>query len=243
MRILNLGCGTKTNSSPNVINIDWSIQLRIKKNPIFKIAVPILLRGERLKKFRTLSENIMVYNLSKGLPFKSNSIDAVYHSHMLEHLDRHIAEKFLLDIKRVLVPHGIIRIVVPDFEQAAKNYISHISTSEKDSSEANKHDFYISTLLEQSVRKEAHGTSQQKPLRRFIENLLLGDARQRGETHQWMYDRINLKSLLLNLGYNNCQIKSYSTSSIPNWKQYGLDFNASGGEYKQGSLYLEAQKP
>ena len=43
MRIINLGCGTKTCQNPDVINIDWSIYLVLKKkflpkNFIIKIA-------------------------------------------------------------------------------------------------------------------------------------------------------------------------------------------------------------
>ena len=33
MLILNLGCGTKVSDDPAVVNIDWSIMLRIRRNP------------------------------------------------------------------------------------------------------------------------------------------------------------------------------------------------------------------
>ena len=47
-----------------------------------------------------------------------------------------------------------------------------------------QHDDYVGAIIEQCVRKEAAGTSKQKNVRRFIENIILGDARKRGETHQ-----------------------------------------------------------
>jgi len=225
-----------------MVNIDWSIYLRIKQNPFLRIIAPLFFKGERLIRFNSLPNNIIVHNLAKGIPFPSNSVDVVYHSHFLEHLDRDMAKVFLLEIKRVLKHNGIQRIVVPDLEKACRAYVSHIPACEKDTSEANNHDAYVATIIEQSVRKEAFGSSQQKHLRRFIENTFLGDARKRGETHQWMYDKINLSIFLTSLGYKNPQVQSYNQSLIPDWNQYGLDLDTSGNEYKPESLYLETQK-
>jgi SAM-dependent methyltransferase len=242
MDILNLGCGTKVSSSPEVINIDWSVYLRLRRNRVLRAVVPLVVKGERLHHFKGLSDNIMVHNLAKGLPFPSNSIDVVYHSHFLEHLDRDVARVFLVEVKRVLKSGGIQRIVVPDFEQACRAYIAHIAISEIDSEEASKHDQYVAAIIEQSVRRNGFGTSQQKPVRRFLENTFLGDARQRGETHQWMYDRVNLSELLLSIGYKSIVFQSYETSVVPQWNSYGLDLDEHGGEYKRKSLYIEARK-
>lgn len=242
MKILNLGCGTKTSASADVINIDWSIYLRIKKNRILRLVAPRVIKGEQLSRFQALPDNIMVHDLAKGLPFASDSIDAVYHSHSLEHLDRDVAKTFLLEVKRVLKPGGVHRIVVPDMEKACRAYISHIPLGEGDAGEAREHDSYVAAMIEQSVRTEAYSTRRQKPVRRFVENTLLGDARRRGETHQWMYDRINLGALLVTLGYRNPQRQGHDTSLIPNWNQYGLDVDEHGNEYKPESLYIEARK-
>ncbi len=242
MKILNLGCGTKVSSSQNVINIDWSIYLRLKKNRFLRPIVPLLLKGERLIRFNGLSDNIVVCNLAKGIPFSSDSIDIVYHSHLLEHLDRNIAKIFLLEVKRVLKTGGIQRVVVPDIEKACMSYISHLSICENNLDESMRHDQYISAIIEQSVRKEASGTSQQKTIRRFVENAILGDTRRRGETHQWMYDRVNLSALLIAIGYKNIVLQDYNTSLIPNWNEYRLDLDEHGNQYKPESLYIEAQK-
>jgi SAM-dependent methyltransferase len=172
----------------------------------------------------------------------ADSIDVVYHSHFFEHLDREIAEVFLEEAKRVLRPGGLHRIVVPDFEKACRDYVSHLALCESNAAEWEKHDEYVALLIEQSVRKKACGTSQQKSMWRFIENILRGDARRRGETHQWMYDRFNLSTLLLKHGYKDPVVREFNTSSIPNWPQYGLDMDVHGNEYKTESLYIEAIK-
>lgn len=55
MKILNLGCGTKTCDSADVVNIDWSMYLRLKQNKILKRIAPLILSGERWEKFKMLS--------------------------------------------------------------------------------------------------------------------------------------------------------------------------------------------
>ncbi len=242
MIILNLGCGSKTSSASEVVNIDWSIALRIRKNPLLKMLAPIAFHGERLSRFNALPTNIKVWNLAKGIPFDNDSVDAVYHSHLLEHLDWPVAELFLLECKRVLKPGGVLRIVVPDLEILCSKYLEHIADSVNNKTEAELHESYIASIMEQSVRKEAYGTSQQRPLRRFVENRLLGDARKRGETHQWMYDRISLKQKLLKLGYKTVLEHDYHTSNVPNWNKYKLDLDTGGHQYKPDSLYMEGIK-
>lgn len=241
MQILNLGCGSKVSGYPGVTNIDWSIMLRIRTNPLLRLSAKLFLSGERLRRFKALPNNVMVHNLRHGIPFLNASVDAVYHSHVLEHIDREGAGPFLVECARVLRPGGIIRIVVPNFERYCHDYLEHIGVCEREGTRAIVgHDHYLEPLLSQSVRREACGTSQQKPVRRAIENLLLGDARRRGETHQWAYDRFNLTSLLLLAGFKDPEVRTFNSSAIPHWAELELDRNADGSEYKPGSLYMEA---
>lgn len=240
MIILNLGCGTKASDHLEVVNIDWSIMLRLKKNQILWKLISSLVDANRRQRLDAIPNNILVHDLAKGIPFPNQSIDVVYHSHMLEHLDREVAEGFLSEVLRVLKPGGIHRIVIPDFEDLCRRYLSHVVDCSSDMTENSMHDEYISEIIEQSVRREAYGTSQQRWFRRKIENLILGDARKRGETHQWMYDRINLSYKLIKAGYHDISIHKFNTSSIPGWNEIALDLDSKGCQYKPGSLYLEA---
>lgn len=242
MTLLNLGCGEKTSDREGVVNIDWSAMLRLRTHPLQGVLVPIFIRGSRLERYQALPDNIMVHDLAKGIPFETGSVDAVYHSHTLEHLDRDVAEGMLREVLRVLRPGGVHRIVVPDFEMKCRSYVEHLDAAEGDPVEEEKHDRYVSGILEQSVRREAHGTSQQGSARRRLENLLLGDARRRGHTHQWMYDRINLRAKLLSVGYSEVVRQQYDTSLIPDWNDYGLDLDDAGRQYRTDSLYMEAVK-
>jgi SAM-dependent methyltransferase len=240
--ILNLGCGTKTSAHPSVVNIDWSIYLRLRRNPVLRACAPLVLRGPRLERFRRVSDNVRVHDLSRGIPFGDSSVDVVYHSHVLEHLDRPVAQAFQREVLRVLRPGGIQRIVVPDLEHLCRNYLTHLAAARSDPRRDRGHDAFVAELLEQSVRREAHGTSLQRPLRRKLENWILGDARRRGETHQWMYDEINLRDLVTSAGFREARRMSFNRSLIPDWERTALDRNDDGGEYKPFSLYLEAVK-
>jgi hypothetical protein len=238
--LLNLGCGTKC--SPRAVNIDWSISLRLKASPLGRLAARALLTGERRRRFEAIPDSIVVHNLARSIPCPDGGADAIYHSHLLEHLDRDLAPAFLRRIFAKLKPGGILRIVVPDLHAAVLNYLRSYETCRAAATTA-KHDETVAAIIEQSVRREAFGTSRQSPLRRRVENLLLGDARRRGETHKWCYDEVNLTELLKAAGFGEVRRMTFDSSSIPDWAIHGLDTDAHGGEYKPGSLYLEAVKP
>jgi len=240
--VLNVGCGAKTSDDPSVVNLDWSMYLVIKSNPVLSRLSRLFLSETRLRRLNGLSDSIVVHDLRKGIPYPAESVGAVYHSHFLEHLDRPHARSFLLEVLRVLKPGGIQRIVVPDFERLCADYLAHLKLCLSDTERAPDHDGYIGGIIEQAVRREAVGATEQSPAWRKIDRLILGDARKRGETHQWMYDRVSLPNLLLSLGYRDVRVEQYDTSSIPCWNRFGLDRNEGGGEYKPESLYVEAFK-
>jgi predicted SAM-dependent methyltransferase len=230
-----LGCGTRT--SDQAVNIDWSPYLRASRSAIGRAVAPLVLRGYRLEAFRKINGTIVVHDLRKGIPCADGAADAVYHSHVLEHIDRDAVPAFFAEVRRVLRPGGIHRVVVPDLEQAVRAYLASLDADAPD------HDKTVEPLLDQSVRREASGTSRQRPMRRRLENLLLGDARKRGETHQWMYDRVNLREHLEAAGFVDCTVVGPTESRIPGWREMGLDADSDGTVHKPGSLWMEAMAP
>ncbi len=240
MLILNLGCGSKT--ANDCINLDWSPYLRLKKNIFLRVLLLPFIGKRRRDRLSAISENITLHDLKKPLPFVSNSVDAVFHSHVLEHIDREHVKEFLAEIHRVLRPGGIHRVCVPDLELIARRYLKSCEECRKDSTRAVFHDEFVSDLLEQSVRKQAFGSMDRPVILRRLENLILGDARARGETHQWMYDRFNLEDVMKASGFCNISILSWNHSSIPGWEALGLESDEKGLEYKTGSLYMEGIK-
>ena len=240
MIVLNLGCGTKT--SDRCVNLDWARHLRIARGRFLKLLARAILSRAEFQRFATVSKSIVCHNLKHGIPYPNGSVDAVYHSHVLEHIDRVDVEAFLREIFRVLKPGGIHRICVPDLAVIVERYRESLNIYDRTSGEGD-HDKKIAAIIEQSVRRESAGSAQRPPFRRWIENLIMGDARKRGETHQWMYDRCNILEPLTRVGFVNIATRQFNQSEIPDWKEFGLEVDAAGGEYKPLSLYVECKAP
>ncbi len=60
-------------------------------------------------------------NITK-LPYKDNSVDLIYASHVLEYFDREEALDVIKEWRRVLKKGGELRIAVPDFEAMNELY-------------------------------------------------------------------------------------------------------------------------
>src|SRR5690606_18378616 len=116
------------------VNIDWSINLRIVKNPVLFSVAKAVLSHARRERLEQIGKNIVVHDLSKGIPYEDNSVDAVYHSHTLEHIDRNLDDPangpgllFTKECRRVLKPGGVLRIVVPDLERRCLAYVESLA--------------------------------------------------------------------------------------------------------------------
>lgn len=97
------------------------------------------------------------WDIRKLLPFASGKVDACYASHVLEHLTRLNANELLRECHRILVPGGIIRLVVPDLENIALNYLKSLSNVAEGAAPVWQHEWMIIELIDQMVRREAGG--------------------------------------------------------------------------------------
>lgn len=70
-------------------------------------------------------EHVDIVASANDLPLRDECVDVIYASHVLEHFGRHQSTDVLCEWYRVLKPHGLLRICVPDFREAVKNYIKH----------------------------------------------------------------------------------------------------------------------
>ncbi len=128
MLLLNLGCG-------NTYHKDW---LNID--------------------FISNNEYVKSHNLLTGIPVDSNTADAVYHSHILEHFSKKDGEEFINECYRVLKKDGIIRIAIPDFETIAREYLKNLDLADENDSMAEKNYEWITLeLFDQMVRNKSGG--------------------------------------------------------------------------------------
>lgn len=147
---------------------------------------------------------------TKRIPLADGSVQALYSSHMLEHLDRAEAALFLKEARRVLRSGGVIRIAVPDLALHVRQYLY--------SGDADA--LVQATYLTQPKPR----TMLQK-----LKLLVVG-----GRHHHWMYDGHSLCRLLELSGFDSATALAPGQTRIPNPGQLDLSERASD------SVYVEA---
>ena len=117
--LLNLGCGPDA-SPGRWTDIDGSWNLKVQTawwgRPFADMAA-------RRSGFRWPA-HIQWLDITKGIPYADGSVDAVYASHVLEHLYRQDALLLLTEIHRILRPGGVVRMVLPDLRSMARAYLA-----------------------------------------------------------------------------------------------------------------------
>lgn len=240
--LLNLGCGTRMHAAWN--NVDFSVYARLR--PHMRLVRLLhrlgLISPVRFSQFSKVEPDVIAWDLRHGIPFDEGSFHVVYHSHLLEHIDREAAAGFLEECLRVLKPGGTMRVVVPDLEIWGKQYMLSLQSGDREG--IGGHEEVVAALLDQMVRREPRTRDLQKPVVRALERVFLGDASATGYQHRWMYDFRTLSAVLARTGFVSLtKQESASISRIEKWASFGLDTNSDGSEYKPGSLYCEATRP
>jgi predicted SAM-dependent methyltransferase len=164
----------------------------------------------------------MYWDCTKGLPFKSGVVEAIYSEHFFEHLDYDSeAKRFLRECLRCLKPNGTLRIVVPDAGAYLKVYAkedwAEMAARRPLIKEGDHYrDFWLGRIYK--TRME------------FINAVF----RQYGH-HKYAYDAETLILMLQEVGFSCSCEATYNVSSDPNMT---LDTSARRTE----SLYVEGKK-
>jgi len=196
-RRLNLGCGPK-----GVRN--W---LNIGLFPNFIYPYGLIIKDE--------SVNYLNYDLSLGIPAKSNYLDSIYSSHFIEHLDLKQGIKFFKEAHRILKKGGIIRTSCPDLEKYATKYVK------KDK------DFYNNSY----IKKFCYYPEAKTPGEIFIAKAYDGINK-----HVWFYDAESLTHLMQEAGFKKIEKKESQQNQIKDIKEIEPKYRAIE------SLYMEAEK-
>jgi SAM-dependent methyltransferase len=119
---LHLGCGTQT--PEGWVNVDYFVGARLARIPVLRWIV------RRSHAFNLdWPHDVFLHDLRRPFPWRDASADAIYASHLLEHLTREEGARFLRECHRVLVPRGILRVVVPDLRAIVDRYREGRSSS------------------------------------------------------------------------------------------------------------------
>jgi SAM-dependent methyltransferase len=114
---------------------------------------------------------IIRHDVTRGMPFESSQFEAVYHSHLLEHLKPEQGERLINECFRILKPEGTLRIVVPDLERIARLYLeTHERAWSGDEASKMNFDWMKLELLDQMVREKSGGRMGRYMARRDLKN-------------------------------------------------------------------------
>jgi SAM-dependent methyltransferase len=108
--------------------------------------------------FNAVSAGIVACDVRRGLPFADGTFEACYSSHVLEHLTVAEAERLLREMHRVTRAGGIARVVVPDLERVARDYLQSLQRAlDHEPGGEDDYDWMLIQLLDQSVRRASGG--------------------------------------------------------------------------------------
>jgi predicted SAM-dependent methyltransferase len=132
MKYLNIGCGSHYSKLPEWVNLD----------------------------FNHKNNDVITHNLLNGIPYPDNSFDLVYHSHVFEHFSKKDGVFLIKECFRVLKRGGIIRIVVPDLEQIARNYLRTLELAIDNPNDEKinaNYNWMVIEMYDQTVRNKSGG--------------------------------------------------------------------------------------
>ena len=121
-KLLNVGCGP-------AFHQDW---INIDKNPT--------------------RSDITPHDIRRGLPFPDGALEVVYHSHLLEHLDKEQGRILMEECVRVLRTGGVLRVVVPDLEEIASLYLEKLRLVSRGEGRKDDYEWSVLELYDQTVR-------------------------------------------------------------------------------------------
>jgi predicted SAM-dependent methyltransferase len=123
--------------------------------------------------------------VKKGLPFADQSVSCIYSSHTFEHFSWAESLTVAKECFRVLRPGGVLRVVVPDLQLIAREYL-------RNSDPMASHRFVGRLLLSHTIHDLFH----------------------RGAHHSQMFDESSLIALLRQAGFEEPIVSNFMQSRI-----------------------------
>lgn len=99
-------------------------------------------------------------DLAKPLPLADASVDVIYHSHVIEHLDREHGRRLIRECARCLRPGGILRVAAPDLEGIARHYLAALDAAcaaPEDVEQRGRHAWAVVEMVDQLNRDHSGG--------------------------------------------------------------------------------------
>ncbi len=214
MTLIQIGCG----QSPITgwLNYDNSPSIRLAKLPpaLIQLAGKLKLLDSQSSAYVRFcrANGINHCDATRHIPWPDASVEAIYSSHMIEHLDRRDANLFLREARRVLRPGGVIRLSTPGLKHLVAAYESQ-----------GDGDRFIESLF----------TCVDRP-RSLLARLR--DTFTGPRHHLWLYDESSLCALLTRNGFHNATALSPGSTTLRHPGALNL------WERMAESIYVEATR-
>jgi SAM-dependent methyltransferase len=179
---IQFGCGL---CAPDEwVNFDSSPTLKLQR----LLVAGMFFKGGGFPKFPS---NVRCGDIVKGLPFASGTADRLYCSHVLEHLALADFRKAITETHRLLKPGGVFRLVLPDLEIFAKEYLE------------SKRPERAIVFMEQTILGVK---ARNRGIMRFLRDWLGGSK------HLWMWDYEGMKCELERAGLKDIRRAKFGDS-------------------------------
>ncbi|HTW56758.1 MAG TPA: methyltransferase domain-containing protein [Terriglobales bacterium] len=179
---INIGCGLSGIAGWH--NLDNSPTITLSRIPFLN----------RLLKTPAWPRDVQRCDVRNGLRFADGTVRHIYSSHAFEHFTPTEALAIAKECFRVLAPEGTLRIVVPDLELIAREYLA-------DASPQAAQNFLSRLSLSHSFQDVFHP----------------------GSNHSQMFDGKALVRLLREAGFARVDVSSFGKSAIPEIDQLELE--------------------
>ena len=213
MHRINIGCGSTP--SEGWLNFDNTPAIKLANSPLKYRTAKLfgMLNKDHIENIEWNKKNKIKYaDATKHIPLSSNSVEAIYTSHMFEHLSNEGAKSFLYEAKRILKNDGVLRIAIPDLKISVERYMANEDADE-----------FMNSLLVEAP-----------PIKSLKQKVFLFMNGYRH--HQWMYDGKSLSNLFREVGLKNIKVCAEGETSIKD--SSGLDIF----ERAEQSVVVEATK-
>jgi len=187
---INIGCGLSGISGWH--NLDNSPTILLSRVPV----VRNILRTPAWPK------DVQRYDVRKGLPFLDNSVKFIYLSHSFHQFTRDESLALARKCWQVLQPGGVMRVVVPDLERVAREYLA-----------------------------DPDPLASEKVLKRVSLHHSWRDFLHPGSSVTQMFDGRSLVQMLRSAGFEQVEISAYRVSAIPEIDQIELEVRRSESLY------------
>jgi predicted SAM-dependent methyltransferase len=224
---LHLGCGL--NTPEGWIHVDGSWNAWLAKFPILrKVLKAIHLLPADIED--AWNPDILIHDVRKPLPYRDNSCNSIYASHLLEHLYLEEAKVLLRECFRVLLPAGVLRMVVPDLRSIISEYTNDnpLGNLSNNIETINRADRLNKRLLFRNPERMSGNIFYKiyTSLKDF-------------HSHKWMYDAESLTFYFKQAGFINVREMQFLESQIE-----GIERIEKGEDILNGEgICIEGLKP